>query len=244
MHVFIDSKRAAQLRIGVLGGIGPEATSDFYIKLISAIKSRGFAEQNTQLPNIIINSIPAPELIRNRIADSELIPYIDGLKELDMYGPAFIVMVCNTIHLFHNRLQSEIDAPIINLVSEMRKHISSCGIESIAVIGTPMTVNSGLYRFDNIEYSIPTKKETAFISKAIHRFSAGKPFQQDKPRIEGICKRLIDSGAERVILGCTELALILQDSKLPKINTIDVLVESTLSACGCKRLKAHVQYKK
>lgn len=70
-------------RIGVLGGIGPEATAEFYLKLIRTLQMQGVIKRNEDFPQILINSIPAPALIYDAISDEELRSYIDGLKELD-----------------------------------------------------------------------------------------------------------------------------------------------------------------
>ena len=94
-------------RIGVLGGVGPEATGEFYNKLIRRLQEKGSIKSNRDFPQIIINSIPAPELIYDKISDEELQPYIKGLKELDKFGVDFIIMICNTIHLYYDKLQKE-----------------------------------------------------------------------------------------------------------------------------------------
>ncbi len=88
----------------MLGGIGPEATGEFYSKLIRSLQEKKLIKNNKDFPHIIINSIPAHELISHKISDEELKPYIEGLKELDKFGVDFIVMVCNTIHLFYDEL--------------------------------------------------------------------------------------------------------------------------------------------
>ena len=72
---------SSNYKIGILGGIGPEATGEFYNKLIKRLQERGLVKSNRDYPHIIINSIPAPELIYDKISDEDLNPYIKGLKE-------------------------------------------------------------------------------------------------------------------------------------------------------------------
>ena len=111
------------LKIGVLGGIGPEATGKFYLKLIKKLQSEGLIRKNEDFPNIFINSIPAPELIFNKLDSADIELYLQGLQELDLVQPDFIVMVCNTIHLFHQELQSKIKSPLIDLRKEVEQEI-------------------------------------------------------------------------------------------------------------------------
>jgi aspartate racemase len=118
---------AGGIRIGVLGGIGPEATGEFYSKLIAKLQEKGLIKSNKDFPQIVINSIPAPELIYDEISDEELKVYIDGLKELDEFGVDFIVMVCNTIHLYYDKLQREVKTPILNLREEMKEFLRKRG---------------------------------------------------------------------------------------------------------------------
>ncbi|RLJ06423.1 MAG: hypothetical protein DRP18_00835 [Candidatus Aenigmatarchaeota archaeon] len=214
-------------RIGILGGIGPEATGKFYNKLIQKLQKKGLIKSNRDFPQIVINSIPAPELIYEKISDEELQPYIDGLKELDKFGVDFIVMVCNTIHLYYDRLQKEINTPIINLREELRDMLIREGIKSTLIIGTPNTIRQGLYRFEGIKYFEPNEEEMKQLTDSVFNFNRGIDKQKQVQKVRMICERYLKEGAETIILGCTEFAVMLGEEQLPKINTIDILVEAT-----------------
>ena len=209
------------IRIGVLGGIGPEATGEFYNKLIKCLQDRGIIKRNSDFPQIIINSIPAPELVFDKISKSDLRQYIEGVKLLDRLGVDFIVMVCNTIHLYHERLQKEITAPILDLRKEVKRVlVNEKG--KVLVFGAPFTVKNKLYEFDDLEYIRLDKKELDRVSKAILDFNRGR-----KPRLMDVCRKYQKKGA-RIILACTELAIMLENEKIPNINTVDVLVDATV----------------
>ena len=211
-----------------MGGIGPEATGEFYSKLIGALQKKGLIKSNRDFPQIIINSIPAPELIHGTITDGELQPYIDGIRELDKFGVDFIVMVCNTIHLYYERLQKEIKAPILDLRKELKNKLQRDGIKSALIIGTPNTIKQGLYRFDGLNCLEPDREEIMQLSNAIFNFNKGIDKEKQVISVRKICDRYLSQGAETVILGCTEFAVMLGNENLPKINTIDVMVEATI----------------
>jgi len=222
-----------RVRIGVLGGIGPEATGEFYIKLIRRLQERKFIRSNQDYPQIIINSIPAAELPTEAydvlITIENIDPlYLDGLRELDDIGVDFIVMVCNTIHLLYNELQKHIKTPILNLREEMRKVLIAKGIKSVTILGTPWTIKMGLYQFEGIKEIRPTEDEIKQLYNAIYNFNRGYDKQTQIETVKRICKKYIKSGAEAIILGCTELAVMLNGETLPTINSIDVLVEATI----------------
>lgn len=78
---------------------------------------------NCDFPQIIINSIPAPELVFNYPKEEDLVDYIEGLEFLENSEVDFIVMICNTIHLFRDRLQKYVNAPIIDIRKLMRRYL-------------------------------------------------------------------------------------------------------------------------
>ena len=192
------------------------------------MQKKRLIKDNRDFPQIVINSIPAPELIYDKISDEELKPYIKGLKELDRFGVDFIVMVCNTIHLFYDRLQKEVKTPILDLRQALEKMLIKKGIKSALVIGTPNTIKQGLYRFENIKSFEPNEKEMKQLTGAIFNFNKGINRQAQAQIVKNICHRYLCKGAETVILGCTEFAVMLDKDQLPKINTIDALVEATI----------------
>ncbi len=220
----------SNIKIGVLGGIGPEATNEFYGKLIKGLQERGLVKANRDFPQIVINSIPAPELVNESIPDEDLAMYIDGLKQLDTFGVDFIVMVCNTIYLFYDKLQEQIKTPILNLREEIKRTIDNKKVNSILILGTPSTVNKGLYKFDGVNCIIPDKSELETLSSAIFEFNLGNKKEHQAEKVKNICNKYVSyRKAETVILGCTEVALMLENENFPKINTIDVLVDATIN---------------
>ena len=215
-------------KIGVLGGIGPEATGEFYNKLIRGLQEKGTIKSNKDFPQIVINSIPAQELIYDEISDEELQPYINGLKELEKFGVDFIVMVCNTIHLYYDKLQSEINTPILDLREELRELLKIKEIKSNFIIGTPSTIKQGLYKFKDIKSFEPDEEEMKQLTISIFKFNKGTQKQEQVKNVKKICEKYLSDGAETIILGCTEFAVMLGEENIPTINTINVLVEATI----------------
>lgn len=215
------------VKIGVLGGIGPEASALFYSKLIEEIQVRKLVNKNEDYPQIIINSINAIELTE-RITEKDLMPYIKGLEELDSLNPDFIIMVCNTIHLYFNLLQSKIKTRIINLPKEVESLVIQRKINKIFLIGTENTLNSSLYKFQNIETLTPNQEEQKILTYSIVEYNKGKNKEYHKKNVLAICNKYLSLGAQSVLMGCTEFAVMLKDTDIPKINTIEVMINSTI----------------
>lgn len=193
------------------------------------MQERGLIKINQDYPQIIINSIPAPELIYDKISDKDLEAYIKGLKELDKFGVDFIVMVCNTIHLFYDRLQKEVNTPILNLREELKKKLLENYVKKVTILGTPSTIKKGLYEFEEIDYLNPSVEEMEELTNAIFNFNKGVEKDKQIQTVKRICQKYLKRGSEIVVLGCTEFAMMLNNENLQTIDTIDVLAESVVN---------------
>lgn len=218
-----------QNKIGLLGGIGPEATGTFYLRLIKKLQDSGKIKSNADFPQFIINSIPAPELVYHNISKKELQPYIEGLKELEANNVDFIAMVCNTIHSYYEMLQKSVKAPIIDLKGEFGAFIKDRKVNTITILATPSTINSGLFKIEGVKYVDLSKAEQEILSDAIFKFNSGTEREKQVQRVDEIAKRKINEGAELVVLGCTEISLMLEGSKIAKIDTLEILADAVLS---------------
>lgn len=218
-----------QIRIGVLGGIGPEATGLFYNQLIGKMQDLNLIKSNSDFPQIIVNSIPAPELIYDNLNDADLDLYKKGIVELDSLKPDFIIMVCNTIHLFHQELQSLVETEIIDLRKIVHNYLLESGTSIVTVIGTPSTIKLGLYEYENVNYINPSKEEFRELTDAIFRFNKGENKKLQKARVQGIAKSCISKGSDLILLACTEFGVMLESSDMPRVNTMDILVDFVIA---------------
>lgn len=209
-----------------MGGIGPEATGIFYSRLIKILQERSLIRSNKDYPQIIINSIPAKELIHDLSSD-DLKDYIAGLKELDDFKVDFIVMVCNTIHLFYEALQKQIKTPILDLRKAMKDFFHMKNARKITILGTQGTIKNGLYEFNGISYINPSEDEIKLLARAIFNFNKGLEKEKQVSYARNICEKYLEKGSDFIVLGCTEFSAMLQNEDFPKIDTIDVLVQAT-----------------
>lgn len=133
--------------VGLLGGIGPESTGDFYLKLIREFQITTHPKSNADYPHVIINSISAPDLIDGNISRNTLKYYINGIKELEKFGVDYIGIICNTAYCFLEILQKNTLTPIINLRAEVELELRNLKTQSVLVLGSPNTIRNGLYKY-------------------------------------------------------------------------------------------------
>ena len=184
-------------------------------------------KSNSDFPRIIINSISAKELTGFNIKKTDLREYITGLKQLESNDPDFIVMVCNTVHLYLNTLRSEIRTEILDLRAEVLATLRKTGVKSMTVLGTPATMHGGLYASAGVKNITLKDQEALRISSAISRFNAGIEREKQTSLVRSIAKRYYGR-SDAVAAGCTEISLMLQGSGISYLDTMDVLVEATI----------------
>lgn len=218
-----------KIKVGILGGIGPEATADFYFRFIKSLQEDGKIKQNKEYPQILINSIPAKELILDSIDESDLSDYINGLKELDSFKPDFIVMICNTIYLFKDKLQKKIKSPILDIRKIVEDYLKNKDIGPFLVLGSKGTVKKGLYDFKNIKCHIPNDAELEAISKIIIEYNIGIKSSKQIKIIRGICDKYLNKGVKRVLMGCTEIENLMKNEKIEKVGVMDIFIDSIIN---------------
>lgn len=221
--------KSNNIKIGVLGGIGPEATAYFYKKLIENFQSTFHPQKNAEFPQIIINSIPAPELIYSgEIKSGDVVCYKKGIRDLNKYSPDFIVMVCNTIHLFYKELQQISKSKILNIVECIIKRIEDLPQKDVYILGTPNTIKEKLYYTKNKNYFDINEKDSLFISELVEKYNLGIDKEMQADLFNKFLEK-VNTGNNIIILGCTELALMNRANDKNVINTLDIMVEETLS---------------
>ena len=165
-----------------------------------------------------------------------MLPFlIDGIKKLEQSKADFVVIPCNTIHFFIDKLRKSISIPILSIIEETAKKCKIKGYQKIGVLATKKTIEKKLYdneleRF-NIKLITPTIQEQENVSKIIFHILSGKKSEYNKKQLLRIVKDLENKGAEAIILGCTDLQLLLsqKDSKVKLLDTVEIFAEATIN---------------
>ncbi|MBR9704116.1 aspartate/glutamate racemase family protein [Candidatus Pacearchaeota archaeon] len=209
-------------KIGVLGGIGPESSAEFYKRLILEIQNKGIINKNSDYPHIIINSIPAEDL---PMEGSKINEYEKGIIDLESFGCDFIVIVCNTAYVSYNDFIKKVNIPIINLEDEVKNYFNKNNIDSFLVIGSSKT-SKNLFNFNEIKKTTLNPDDEIKVDEIILKYNLGK----DK---ENCTKELLEILSNynyyNLLVACTELSTILKKSNIKFIDTMDILINSTIN---------------
>ncbi len=209
--------------IGILGGMGPEATARFF-ELI--IKNTEAAFDQEHLRIIVVNQPETPDRTKALLYGGENpLPYLlKGLKILEKAGAELVAMPCLTAHYFFPELRNKTKLKLINLVEESARWIKNNlpEVNAVGLLATEGTIASGLFQkaltCRGLDLIIPSPDTQKLIMKAIYGkkgIKAGFLGVGPTRLLKQAARELIQLGAEAIIAGCTEIPLVLKPGSLP-----------------------------
>jgi aspartate racemase len=220
--------------IGILGGMGPEATVDLFGKIV---RSTPAARDQDHLRIIIDNNPGIPDRQKAILegGPSPVGELIETAKNLVIAGSDFIVIPCNTAHCWIEEIKRAVSVPVVNMIEETAKEAlqSYPNLKIVGILVAEGTLQLGLYQaqFNRVGVKVisPTEDDQARLMDAIYFVKAGDLSKSSAVAIE-IGQKLVKAGAEAVIAGCTELPLILkgEDLSVPIIDATQVLARRAI----------------
>ncbi len=229
--------RSSQHKLGVLGGMGPQATIGFYQFIVD--RTQASCDQD-HLPTLILSDSQIPDrtgAILSGNTEPAFQHLLKDAKLLEDSGCTAIVIPCNTAHYFVDRLQQELKIPIIHMVRETVGRLARAGKKRTCILGTDGTIQTGLYQKECAAVGLEALCPPADIQKLImsiiyDEIKAGKRGSWDK--FQKIDQALSAMGCDCAILACTELSVFRTQYDLPGyyVDAMEVLAEEAVVRCG------------
>lgn len=231
----------ARATIGVLGGMGPEATVRLYGLLVSHTPAK---RDQDHLRILVDNNSNIPDRTA-AILDGGADPLTEleaSARLLERAGASFLVIPCNTAHHWLPRLRSRVGIPILDMVGETATAVSEHrpALRRVGLLATTGTLRTQLYpsalRVGGVTTLEPTAEEQARVMAVIYGIKAGD--RGVRPDLVRLGRILLERGAAALILGCTELSLVDEMHALgcPLFDPLDIVarraVEVALSWDG------------
>lgn len=217
--------------IGILGGMGPEATAELFCRLIKATP----AQKDQDHLRVIVDDNPKipdrTEAIVGR-GRSPLLEMVKTARNLERAGADFIVMPCNTAHYYYEELKKSVGIPVLNMIELTAQVIKKKfpNVRRVGLIATTGTVKTKIYdqalgRIDAKVISPPADLQDR-VMEAIYDVKAGR-ITEGRKIIVHVANHLAERGADMVICGCTEVSLVLKsgDLSIPIIDPLQILSE-------------------
>jgi len=223
--------------VGIIGGLGPETTSEFYLKVIFQCQK----QNTTQRPSVVIASVPLLfEIERDLIAFNKgkerYIPFlVNEAKRLEKSDVDFIVMPCNSLHVFIDEIRNAVNVPVLSIVEETINYLNENNMKNVGLISTSATIANNVYenklKESNIAFVTPNDLQKAKMDKIIQRLVEGQHLNSDRALVLEVVEDLVKKEVDGVALACTDLQLLLPSSdKVHIFDTMDVLANATVKA--------------
>lgn len=213
--------------IGLVGGTGWISSAEYY-RIINEETNRRLG--GMEFARCILFSLNYGEINTfNKHNDKNgiYLLVLDASQKLIGTGADCIVLCANTLHQFVDRLEKEINVPIIHIAEATAAEINRNNLKKIGLLGTKQTMEMDFYKSKlnekNIEVLIPGPGDRDFIQNTINNELIKSIFlDESRSRFIEICKDLARRGAEGIVLGCTEIPLLIsqQDVDIPLFNTL------------------------
>ncbi len=223
-------------RIGILGGMSPESTAEYYLHI-----TRRFVERfgDYAYPEIVIHSVSFQRYIDwpaagrwDLVADG----LVEGARVLEAAGADFLILATNTMHSVFSLIEPRIGIPILSLPEVVADAISGYGLARVGLLGTRYTMEQSFYASTlaarGIVVIVPDASDREIVDRTIYdELVIGRILETSRQAFACIIDVLAERGAEGVILGCTEIPLLVrpEDSRLLLFDSSHLHAEAALN---------------
>lgn len=216
--------------IGLIGGMSWESSLEYYRVINETVKERlgGLHSARCIMYSVDFKEIEELQCESKWKELTEIM--IEAGHNLKKAGVDYIVICSNTMHKTANDLQNTLDISVLHIADATAEEIIKKGIRKVGLMGTKISMEDDFYRKrleerHNIEVIIPDEDDRKIINNVIfNELCLGKLNQSSKDKFKGIIKKLISSGAEGIVLGCTEIPLLIKqkDVEIPIFDTMTI----------------------
>lgn len=223
---------------GIMGGMGPGTTADFYREVNTLAEQQGREDR----PELLILNVPLNYQVEQTLLTEQqglekYTPYlVDAAKKLEAAGSDFIAVPCNTVHELYSEFSSAVNVPVLHIVQETAARLQSQEVDEVALLATGQTIGSRLYQGvltdAGIGYRIPGDSDQERLNTIVATLVTGEGAAegQANPEAEWL-NELVDgyvADVGAVVLGCTDFHIMLEDPDAMVIDSTQVLAEAVV----------------
>ncbi|MBP7460081.1 MAG: amino acid racemase [Candidatus Delongbacteria bacterium] len=225
------------MKAGIVGGIGPESTLDYYRTIIHEYRRR---TDGPNYPQLVIDNIDMSEML-HYVAEMDLERMSDqllrSLNHLKAAGADFGAIACNTAHVVFDHLRERSPIPLISIVEETCRYAHHLSCRKVLLTGTSFTMRTNFFQQEFDKYGISSivpdpEDQTSIDGIIFPELEEGIVVPEKKDRMLGICNKLIEHHRiDGVVLGCTELPIMIKAHDLPVtvLNTTRIHIDSIVN---------------
>jgi len=221
--------------MGLIGGTGWVSTNEYYRFINQGINKKLGGLNSAHCLIYSFNYEEIDKLVKQDNIDGVYPMVLDAAKKLQSADADFIVLGANTLHMFADKLEKEIDLPIVHIADATAGVIKQKGFTKVGLLGTRFTMEMDFYskrlKKAEIETITPEKQVRNYIhDKIINEMLHDKFKDETREEFISIINELESNGAEGIVLGCTEIPLLVKqkDVKIPLFNTLEIHADAVV----------------
>jgi amino-acid racemase len=222
--------------IGLIGGMSWESSIEYYRIINETTKAKlgGLHSAKSIMVSVDFAEI---EILQHQGKWGEAaLMLIDAAKNLEISGADFIVLCTNTMHKVADDIQANVKIPLLHIADATAERVKDSGIKKIGLLGTRFTMEEEFYKGRlsqkyGLAVNIPNTQEREIVHRVIYdELVIGEIRQHSKEQYISIIEQMVNQGAEGVILGCTEIGLLIhkQDSQVSLFDTTRIHAEAAV----------------
>lgn len=197
-------------KIGLIGGVGPQATAKIYNDMIHFAQRKYGAKNNDDFPYVVIESVPIPDFISDTVHLEEAKKMlIESVSNLESAGATVLAIGSNTVHILISELEKTTKLNFISMPVATANRCKKMNFHKVGILGSPVTRKSALYskifEESGLEAIYPDDKDQEVVDRIIRFVIAGEDNGKERTEYIRILNHLLNKGADGIILACTEL---------------------------------------
>ena len=215
--------------IGLIGGVSWESTAIYYSLINREVQRRLGGFHSAKIVLFSVDFAELEILARTSQWDALAVRLSDAAKALERAGADMVLLCANTMHHDAGRVAQSVSLPLLHICDCTAERIKAQGLKRVALLGTAYTMNEDFYkdrlRANGLEVIVPDAADRAVINRVIfEELVLGKVEAASRQAHREIIARQVAKGAQGVILGCTELPMLLkpEDSAVPLFDTTEI----------------------
>ena len=223
------------LRIGLLGGMSWESSALYYRLANELVRERLGGLHSASCLLLSVDFAEVEQLqVQGRWDDAGLL-LAGAARALEAGGAELLLLCTNTMHKVADQVQAAVDVPLLHLVDATAEAALRQGLSTVGLLGTAFTMEQDFYTgrlaSHGLEVLVPGAQDRALVHRVIYdELCVGVVREQSRAAYVEVVQRLVDAGAQAVVLGCTEIELLLRDEDVdvPLLATTRLHVEAAV----------------
>jgi aspartate racemase len=233
---FNQQKEVGLKTIGLLGGMSWESTLDYYRILNETVKKRLGGLHSAPCILYSVDFAEIEKLQHENRWDQALEILAQASRSIEIAGADCLVICTNTMHKLAPEIQQQLSIPLLHIADPTARKVRTAGLRTVALLGTRFTMEEDFYRGrleipHGLQVLIPPEADRQTVHRVIYEeLCRGITTAESSDSYARIIERLIDAGAEGVVLGCTEIGMLVKqkDYRIPLFDTTRIHAEAAV----------------